>query len=220
LVDVPDMGFEYKTNGKGEICFRGPNVFRGYWADKAKTEETIDKDGWLHSGDVGIWLENGTLKIVDRKKSIFKLAQGEYVAPEKIENTYTQQGLVSQCFVYGKSTQASLVGILNVNEKHFAQWASEQGHKGDVSALINDAEVVKAVIAELNKFGKQHGLQVFEQVRVAVLVNEQWTLENDLLTPTFKQKRAAIEAKYKSELAKLCQQIEQFERDESKKAQK
>jgi long-chain acyl-CoA synthetase len=96
LVSVPEMNYcvDEIVNGKnvekGEICFRGPNVFQGYWKNPEKTLEAIDENGWLHSGDIGTWLPNGNLKIIDRKKNIFKLAQGEYIAPEKIENVYIQ----------------------------------------------------------------------------------------------------------------------------------
>ncbi len=101
---------------KGEILSRGINTFQGYYKDEEKTKEVIDEDGWLHSGDIGTILPNGALKIIDRKKNIFKLSQGEYVAPEKIENICTRMEGVSEIFVYGDSLQNYLVAIIVPNE--------------------------------------------------------------------------------------------------------
>lgn len=83
--------------------FRGNNIFLGYYKDNEKTSEALDADGWLHSGDIGMILPNGSLKLFDRRKNIFKLSQGEYIAPEKVENIYLKVKGVAEVFVYGDS---------------------------------------------------------------------------------------------------------------------
>ncbi|KAJ8789531.1 hypothetical protein J1605_022058 [Eschrichtius robustus] len=99
LEDVADMNY-FAVNNEGQICIKGTNVFKGYLKDPEKTEEALDKDGWLHTGDIGRWLPNGTLKVIDRKKNIFKLAQGEYIAPEKIEDIYIRSSLVKRIYLH------------------------------------------------------------------------------------------------------------------------
>ncbi|KAF7483062.1 Hypothetical predicted protein [Marmota monax] len=114
LVDVEELNY-WTYKGEGEICVRGPNVFKGYLKDQDRTKEALDSDGWLHTGDIGKWLPEGTLKIIDRKKHIFKLAQGEYVAPEKIENIYIRSEPVAQIYVHGDSLKDSVTEDLQVD---------------------------------------------------------------------------------------------------------
>nr|CDS33499.1 transformer 2 protein [Hymenolepis microstoma] len=112
LVDVPSMDLVASRDNKGEICCRGPVVTPGYFRQPELTEDLIDKDGWLHMGDIGEWTEGNRLKIVDRLKHIFKLSQGEYVAPEKVEQVYAHSSLVAQVFVDGSPLRSYPVALV------------------------------------------------------------------------------------------------------------
>ena len=102
LVDIPEMKYSNadKPYPRGEICVRGPILFSGYLKNEAATRETIDETGWLHTGDVGMFVEGGRLRIFDRKKAIFKLAHGEYISPERIEAVHTKSPIILQSFVW------------------------------------------------------------------------------------------------------------------------
>ncbi|GMH39572.1 hypothetical protein BSKO_07470 [Bryopsis sp. KO-2023] len=191
LDDIPEMGYktEDRPYPRGEICVRGPSVFKGYYKGEAQTREVMDEDGWLHTGDVGMWLPQGRLKIIDRKKNIFKLAQGEYVAPEKIENVYVRSPLVLQAFVYGDSLQAQLVAIVVPDPDELIPWAKDRGIKKELPQLCRDVKVVEGVLASMRAEGRVAKLRGFEQVEAIHLVPEQFSVENGLLTPTFKLKR-------------------------------
>jgi len=95
------------------ICSYYLSVFQKYFKDPKNTAETVDKDGWNHTGDIGVILPNGALKIIDRKKNIFKLQQGEYIAPEKVENVYARCKFVAETFLYGDSLKNYNVAIIH-----------------------------------------------------------------------------------------------------------
>uniref|UniRef100_UPI0037E9026C long-chain-fatty-acid--CoA ligase 1-like isoform X1 n=1 Tax=Semicossyphus pulcher TaxID=241346 RepID=UPI0037E9026C len=203
LVDVAEMNY-LAVNGEGEVCVKGPNVFQGYLKDPEKTEETIDADGWLHTGDIGKWLPNGTLKIVDRKKHIFKLAQGEYIAPEKIENVYTRSDAVAQVFVHGDSLQASLVAMVVPDPDFLSDWTKRTlGLEGSYQELCARAEVKAAILEDMVRLGKEGGLKSFEQVKVICIHDELFSTENGLLTPTLKAKRNKLLQHFRSQIDEL-----------------
>lgn len=125
LRDIPEMDYtaQDKPNPRGEICFKGPSIFTGYFKNAEKTKEAIDEDGWLRSGDVGVVYPNGSVQIVDRAKNIFKLAQGEYIAPEKLENVYIQSPFIQQLYVHGDSLQSFLVAVIIPDFSAIKKWA-------------------------------------------------------------------------------------------------
>uniref|UniRef100_A0A8C1W6M4 Long-chain-fatty-acid--CoA ligase n=1 Tax=Cyprinus carpio TaxID=7962 RepID=A0A8C1W6M4_CYPCA len=202
LVDVEEMNY-FASNGEGEVCVKGKNVFCGYLNDPEKTAEALDKDGWLHTGDIGKWLPSGVLKIIDRKKNIFKLAQGEYIAPEKIENVYIRSAPVAQVFVHGDSLQSSLVAIVVPDLEVLPGFAEKLGVKGSLEELCKNQEIKKAIISDLNKLGREAGLKSFEQVKDLYLHPDMFTIENGLLTPTLKAKRADLTKFFKVQIESL-----------------
>ncbi|XP_028668642.1 long-chain-fatty-acid--CoA ligase 6 isoform X2 [Erpetoichthys calabaricus] len=206
LVDVEDMNY-FASKGEGEICIKGPNVFKGYLKDAARTAEALDEDGWLHTGDVGRWLSNGTLKIIDRKKHIFKLAQGEYISPEKIENIYIRSEPVAQLYVHGDSLQSCLVGIVVPDPEMMPSWASKRGFEGHYGDLCKDKGVKKAIMEDLVRLGKQNGLHSFEQVKDIYIHSEMFSVQNGLLTPTLKAKRPELREYFKEKLEELYSNI-------------
>ncbi|KAI8607699.1 hypothetical protein BC830DRAFT_1158046 [Chytriomyces sp. MP71] len=208
LVSVPEMAYTAndKPYPRGEIWFRGANVFAGYYKDEAKTKETVTDDGWLKTGDIGFIDDKGRIHIIDRKKNIFKLAQGEYVAPEKIENFYIKSNFVAQVYVHGDSLQAELVAVVVPDAEYAIPLARENGvlpantpNPGPTAPnapphpllkKVCESDKVKALILEdMNKIGKQYGLKGFEFARAIHLDPSGFTVENSLLTPTFKLKR-------------------------------
>uniref|UniRef100_A0A9J8AZN1 Long-chain-fatty-acid--CoA ligase n=1 Tax=Cyprinus carpio carpio TaxID=630221 RepID=A0A9J8AZN1_CYPCA len=206
LLDVPEMNY-FAANGEGEVCVKGSNVFQGYLKDPERTSEAIDKDGWLHTGDIGKWLPNGTLKIIDRKKHIFKLAQGEYIAPEKIENIYIRSDPVAQVFVHGDSLQACLVGIVVPDPDFLPGWAKRRGIEGSYTEMCKSKELKNAILEDIIRLGKEAGLKSFEQVRDIALHMEMFSVQNGLLTPTLKAKRTELRNHFREQIDQLYAKI-------------
>ncbi|XP_063903983.1 long-chain-fatty-acid--CoA ligase 5 isoform X2 [Zophobas morio] len=206
LVDVPEMEYWAKNN-QGEVCVKGTNVFQGYYKDPEKTEETIDAGGWHHTGDVGMWMPNGTLKIIDRRKHIFKLSQGEYIVPEKIENIYIRSQYVSQVYVHGESLKSCIIAIVVPDVDVIKCWASENGIPGTLSVLCNNDDVKKLIMDDMIAWGKEAGLKSFEQVKDIYLHPDPFSVQNGLLTPTLKSKRPQLKAYFKPQIEDMYSKL-------------
>ena len=150
-----------------------------------------------------MWLPGGRLKIIDRKKNIFKLAQGEYIAPEKIENVYIRSPFLLQAFVYGNSLKAQLVAIVVPDPDYLLPWAKERGLPNDIAALCTHPQVQAAVFKSMLEEGRGAGLKGFEQVAAVRLTPEQFSVENGLMTPTFKIKRPQAQTAFQNAISEM-----------------
>jgi len=214
LESVPEMNYLVTDTehagkpcaGRGEICFHGPNMFNGYYKMPDKTKEAKDDDNWVHSGDIGLWTTKGQLKIIDRKKNIFKLAQGEYIAPEKIENVYGKAPFVAQSFVYGDSYQSVLVAIVVPDFDAMKDWLRTNNISGSHEELCRNDKVKQAVLADMNKVGKEAKFTGLEYAKDVTLIAKPFT-PDDLLTPTFKLKRNEAKDYFQDAIDKMYEKV-------------
>lgn len=207
LVDVPEMDYLARNN-QGEVCVRGSNVFQGYFREPELTASVMDADGWLHTGDIGEWLPNGTLRIIDRRKHIFKLSQGEYIVPEKIESIYARSLFVEQVFVYGESLKSSVIGVVVPDQDVLMRWAKQNGRSEDFATLCRDASVKAMLFGDMMVKGKEGGLKSFEQVKDVYVHWDLFSVKNGLLTPTFKSKRNEIQKTFKVQLTEMYEHLD------------
>lgn len=194
LASVPDM--EYLVTDtpqpRGELLLRGNNLFAGYYHNPDETAKAIQPDGWFRTGDICQIDARGRFTIIDRVKNVLKLAQGEYISPERIENVYLSHlNYLAQAYVHGDSVQTFLVAIFGVAPDLFAPFASKVLGKeiaaSDLQAIraaCAEAKVRRAVVGEMEKVGRRNRFAGYERVRNCYLFLDPFTIENELLTPT------------------------------------
>ncbi|GFZ16399.1 AMP-dependent synthetase and ligase family protein [Actinidia rufa] len=192
LESVPEMGYDaLSSTPRGEICIRGETLFSGYYKREDLTKEVM-VGGWLHTGDVGEWQPNGSMKIVDRKKNIFKLSQGEYVAVENLENVYGLVPDIDSIWIYGNSFESFLIAVVNPNKQALERWAEENSIPGDFNSLCENAKAKEYLLGELARIAKEKKLKGFEFIKAVHLDPVPFDMDRDLLTPTFKKKRPQL----------------------------
>ncbi len=190
---------EVKIAEDGEILVKGPNVMMGYYNNPEATDEVIDKDGWFHTGDIGIFQENVFLKITDRKKEIFKTSGGKYIAPQAMENKFKESRFIEQIIVIGENEKFPAAMIVPCFS-FIKEWALRHGmdfSKESNEAISKNPEVFNRIQKEVDAFNQ--GFGNWEQIKKFVLLPKEFTIEGDELTPTLKFKRKKILAKYQSE---------------------
>lgn len=190
---------------RGEICIRGNSIMKEFYKSPEKTAEAIDSEGWLHTGDIGLLDDAKRISIIDRLKNIFKLSQGEYIAPEKIESIYQKHELIAQAFVYGDSMQSQVVGIFVPDKETFKPWAMKQPELAGLSdeELYTSPKVKEAFLKEIEDFGKKSDLKGFERVKAIYLSSQEFSVDNELLTPTFKLKREVAKGVYLDQITEM-----------------
>ncbi len=194
-------GGTIKIADDGEILYKGPNVMVGYYNLPDLTKETIDADGWLHTGDIGKLEEGKFLKITDRKKEIFKTSGGKYVAPQVLENKIKESVYVEQIMVVGEGQK--FPGALIIPEfVALREWCKAHNipYSSDIE-IVKRQEIQKLFMDEVHHFNKEFA--PYEQVKKIELLSAPWTIENGEITPTLKPKRKVIMTRYKDLIDKM-----------------
>ena len=194
LLSVPEMDYLVtdRPHPRGEMLMRGHTLFSGYYKNEAETAKSFLPGGWFRTGDIATIDDRGRVAIIDRRKNVLKLAQGEYVSPERLENVYLAAlSYLATAFVHGDSLQTALVGVFGVAPDRFAPFAA---HVLGRPIAVEDTQALKAacahekvrraVQADLDKVGKRNQFAGFEKVKAATLMMDPFTIENDMLTPT------------------------------------
>ncbi len=194
-VGVVANGVTVKIADDGEILVKGDNVMKGYYKDPEKTKESIDEEGWFHTGDIGELDDTNMLRITDRKKEIFKLSGGKYVAPQMIENVLKESMFIEQLMVIGENQK--LTGALIVPDfEYLHKWCFlHHVTFRDNDDLVLKPKVIARYQEEVDKYNNTLGHT--EQIKLFRLVSETWTPETGELSPTLKLKRRIISKKHK-----------------------
>jgi long-chain acyl-CoA synthetase len=192
-------GVEVKFAEDGELLVRGELTMQGYWNAPDLSAEAL-KDGWVHTGDIGEFDEDGYIKITDRKKDIIVNSGGDNVSPQRVENALTFEPEIGQAMVYGDK-RPHLVAVLVPNTEFLGEWAKENGHAPELASLAELQSLHDALRAAVDRVNEQ--LSPIEQVRRFFVAEEAFTIDNGLMTPTLKPRRHLITKRYGERLEAL-----------------
>jgi long-chain acyl-CoA synthetase len=193
-VGMPLPGVEVKIAEDGEILVKGPNVMKGYWGDEISTRTAIDEEGWLYTGDVGVFTLKGNLKITDRKKNIFVSSGGKNIAPQPIENVLCQSPYIDQCVLIGDKREY-ITALITPDFEQLKVLADSFGIKYSIpSELVSNPNIIKVIKNDIDRLQKDFAK--YERVRKFHLLSEPFTIENGELTPKLSIRRHVVERKF------------------------
>lgn len=203
-VGLPLIHIEIKLADDGEILTKGENNMIGYYKNPEATAETI-KDGWLYTGDIGQWVDGKFLKIIDRKKEMFKTSGGKYIVPQQIESKLVESSFIEQAMVLGEGRKFP-AALIVPNYNNLLEWSrSAFPALANLSRLdfLNSPELKQKMRSELNRINQNFGS--WEQIKKFIIVPDEMTVETGELTPTLKMKRKVILQKYEQEIEDIYQ---------------
>ena len=192
-------GTKVKIAEDGEILVSGENVMNGYWNDPKATSSTLI-NGWIHTGDIGELDEEGYLKITDRKKDIIVNAGGDNISPSRVEEKLNIEPEIAQSMMYG-DFKNYLVAILVPDRDYTQEWAKDHHKEFNIKKLNQDSDFIKMIKTTTERVNKK--LSQIEQVRKFLLIDEEFTVENNMMTPTLKVRRFKVKEKYQNQLEAL-----------------
>jgi long-chain acyl-CoA synthetase len=200
-VGPPGPEIEQKIAPDGEVLFRGKNVMLGYYKNPEETAESLDKDGWLHTGDIGEIDEDGFLRITDRKKDIIVTSGGKNVAPQRIEKIMRTSRYIDQAVVYG-DRKKYLTGIVSLDQEQIEEWATKHGIPFSTrEELCVHPKVVELIDSEIEE--KNKSLASFETLKKVIIAPNEFTVDSGELTPSLKVKNKVVIEKYRERLDNL-----------------
>ncbi|EFC43457.1 predicted protein, partial [Naegleria gruberi] len=221
LIDVPELSYftTDKPYPRGELCVKTNYMFIGYYKNEELTNNALDENGWLHTNDIVEELGPNQIRIIDRLKNIFKLSQGEFIAPAKIEDALTTSKFIFQAFIYGNVTKSYLVGVIVPNKTVLKQFAIKEGiikpsadhhllNEEEKEVLANNELIKKALCEEIEKVAVNCSLLSYEVPKDFIIEFEPFSEKNDLLTSSMKVKRFGCEMKYKEQLETLYEHVD------------
>ena len=213
IKSVPDLGYSIDDiiDGvncpAGEICLKGPIIFNGYYKNDEENNKAFDEDGYFHTGDVGRIFPNygNGLRVVDRVKEIFKLSQGEYIIPAKLESVYSKSSFIQQIMIYGNSSKNNIIAIICPEKKVCAEALGIS-----LEELLKDEEnsdLKKLIVNDLLKLAQEANFNGLEKVKYLLITFEGFTIENMCITPTMKIVRKKVELRFKDRIDHLYKSI-------------